>query len=155
MTIDPIPEQLARHARGLPSAGDFPHIEIDLGLSLNEYQSAAIKTALPSARSITYMSLGLVGEAGEAIDKMGTEVLLFGLAARSGEIANKAKKLIRDGDTPEARAKIAAELGDALWYVAGLATELGVSLGDLAQENLDKLNKRVAEGKLGGSGDNR
>lgn len=104
-------------------------------MTFSDYQFAAIKTALPSARSVSYMTLGLAGEA--------------------GEIANKVKKLIRDGDSPEKRAAIAAELGDVLWYVAGLATELGVNLGDVAQANLDKLNKRAAEGKIQGSGDTR
>ena len=104
-------------------------------MTFSHYQAEAIKTALPSARSVTYMALGLAGEA--------------------GEIANKVKKLIRDGDSAEKRAAIADEIGDVLWYAAGLATELGVSLEDLGAANLTKLNKRMAEGKIQGSGDKR
>jgi NTP pyrophosphatase (non-canonical NTP hydrolase) len=79
----------------------------------------------------------------------------LGLAGEAGEIANKVKKLIRDGDTAELRDKIRAEVGDALWYLARLADELGVQLGDLAYQNVIKLQDRKERGVLNGSGDNR
>ena len=47
------------------------------------------------------------------------------------------------------------ELGDVLWYVANLATELGVDVSEVAQINLDKLNSRMERGVQKGSGDNR
>ncbi|MFN4070784.1 MAG: nucleoside triphosphate pyrophosphohydrolase family protein [Thermus caldifontis] len=108
-------------------------------MTLNEYQQEAKKTALyPEAYRLLYPTLGLVGEA--------------------GELANKVKKVLRDhvGSLgQEARADLVAELGDVLWYVAQLATDLGVSLEDVAQGNLAKLRSRLERGKLGGSGDNR
>lgn len=104
-------------------------------MNLNVYQTAAIATALPSAKSLPYMSLGLAGEA--------------------GEVANKVKKIIRDGDSDEIKQQITAELGDVLWYVAGVATMLGVNLDEVAEANLDKLAKRAANNRIGGSGDNR
>ena len=57
--------------------------------------------------------------------------------------------------TQQQRDDMAAELGDVLWYVAAVAQELGVSLADVAQANLDKLASRKARGTLQGSGDNR
>lgn len=76
----------------------------------------------------------------------------LGLAGEAGEIANKVKKVIRDGRSTDG---IADELGDVLWYLAAVANELGADLGDIADANLAKLASRAKRGKLGGSGDNR
>lgn len=82
----------------------------------------------------------------------------LGLAGEAGEVAGKIKKIARDddgliGDT--ARAKLADELGDVLWYAAQMATQLGLLLEDIARGNLAKLEDRANRGVLQGSGDNR
>lgn len=108
---------------------------------LDEYQDWTDTTAVypdagdGSLRALSYVGLGLAGEA--------------------GEIANKLKKLVRDGDDTDRRHEIAVELGDVLWYVARLATELGFPLDDIAEVNMAKLNSRAARGALQGSGDDR
>jgi len=82
----------------------------------------------------------------------------LGLAGEAGEVAEHAKKAIRDDDgtvSDERRAAIAKELGDVLWYVAQIATELGLDLDEIAQGNLDKLLSRQRRGVLSGSGDER
>jgi len=62
----------------------------------------------------------------------------------------------RNGElAPEDVSALVFELGDVLWYVARLAMELGVSLDDVAQLNLEKLSDRAARGVIGGSGDHR
>ena len=103
------------------------------------YQKAAQKTALyPEAYRLVYPALGLAGEA--------------------GELANKVKKVLRDHGgrlSEEAREAILAELGDVLWYVAQVATDLGESLEAVAQANLAKLRSRKERGRLGGDGDDR
>jgi len=108
-------------------------------LDFNEYQNITADTAIyPEDISLAYLSLGLVGEA--------------------GEIANKVKKIYRDSDgilTTDRAAQIANELGDVLWYVAELATKVGFSLDTVAKMNLNKLAQRKAIGTLGGSGDDR
>lgn len=108
-------------------------------MSFNEYQTRTSWTAIyPQEKALEYLALGLLSEA--------------------GEIAGKAKKLIRDHNsqmTDEANAAIRAELGDVLWYVAQLATLLKVNLSTVARENLDKLADRKERGTLGGSGDTR
>lgn len=104
-------------------------------MTLNEYQDAAMKTALPTAQNQEYMLLGLVSE--------------------SGELAGKRKKRIRDGQGPGWEYTEADELGDVLWYAAGYAKMLGFTLEEIAQRNVKKLASRQERGVIGGSGDQR
>lgn len=111
----------------------------DAGMSLNEYQQAALKTAIyPRDHEIPYLALALNGEA--------------------GEVADKVKKVLRDKGgrfyQPDIRA-MAFELGDTLFYMALLAKALGYNLSDIAQLNIDKINSRIERGTLHGSGDER
>lgn len=108
-------------------------------MQLDEYQEGAIQTAIyDRSFGIGYPALGLNGEA--------------------GEVAEHAKKVLRDDEgvvTIERRELIKKELGDVLWYVANIANDLAMSLDDIAQTNLDKLASRASRGVLGGSGDER
>lgn len=82
----------------------------------------------------------------------------LGLANEAGEVAGKVKKVFRDGGgvpNDEQKQMIADEIGDVLWYCAQLATELGCSLSQIADRNIEKLSSRLERGKLGGSGDAR
>ena len=87
------------------------------------------------------------------------EYLSLGVASEAGEIAGKMKKWIRDGDSKMTHAEwvesMSSEIGDVLWYCARLADELGLSLSEVAENNIDKLCDRKVRGVLGGSGDNR
>lgn len=110
-------------------------------MNFNDYQKKARKTAI-------YPPFGGQGWVYPAL----------GLASEAGEAANKLKKVIRDHDgkiTPEILEAVKSELGDVLWYVAQLSFELGLSMDDVAQANIDKLYSRKARGKLSGSGDKR
>ena len=80
------------------------------------------------------------------------------MCGEAGEVADKVKKVLRDRQgnfSPEVIADLQLELGDVLWYVAQLATELGLELEQIAQANLDKLASRAARNVIGGSGDRR
>ncbi|QPN69674.1 nucleoside triphosphate pyrophosphohydrolase family protein [Synechococcus sp. CBW1108] len=82
----------------------------------------------------------------------------LGLCGEAGEVADKIKKVLRDqgGEfSAEVIAALQLELGDVLWYVAQLATELGLELDQVAQANLDKLASRSARNVISGSGDSR
>ena len=108
-------------------------------MDLSEYQRLSRRTAeYPREQWLAYPALGLAGEA--------------------GEVAEHAKKTIRDDGgtiTRERRSAMAKELGDVLWYVAQLASELELDLGEIASENLQKLLSRQRRGVLAGSGDDR
>ena len=111
-------------------------------MNFTEYQQGAAKTAIyPSSspiEALSYVTMGLVGEA--------------------GEIANKVKKILRDdaGIVTEGHKRaLGVEIGDVLWYLSQLSTELGWDLDWLAANNLEKLRSRAARGTLQGSGDNR
>jgi len=109
-------------------------------MNFKEYQKKSRKTAIyPGAGSnFYYPTLGLAGEA--------------------GEVANKVKKVMRDRDNKvdeEFKESIKEELGDVLWYVSQIATELGLTLDEIVEKNIEKLYSRMERGKLGGSGDRR
>lgn len=82
----------------------------------------------------------------------------LGLAGESGEVAEKVKKVIRDnnGVIDEERKKdIIKELGDVLWYLSQIASELSINFDDVASLNIEKLKSRLERDKVKGSGDNR
>ena len=82
----------------------------------------------------------------------------LGLAGEVGEYCNKLKKVMRDNNgviSPEFVCDAEKELGDILWYLSACASELGLSLGSIAQLNLDKLFYRKEKGTLKGNGDDR
>ena len=126
-------------------------LELDLGAQSNEsnkykkvsdldmYQQVAKTTAIyPREQAIIYPTLGLTGEA--------------------GEVANKVKKIIRDGsdkNDDSLVSEIKSEIGDCLWYIAVLADDIGCKLSDIANTNLIKLENRKKKGTIHGSGDKR
>lgn len=69
----------------------------------------------------------------------------FGLTGESGELIDHVKKHLFHGH-PIDRAYAKKELGDILWYVAALCTELNLSLGEVAEMNIDKLKARYPNG---------
>ncbi len=83
---------------------------------------------------------------------------VMGLTSEAGEVADKFKKAIRDEDgeiSDERKIEIVKELGDVLWYVSQISSELNVPLEEVASLNLEKLRSRLERGKISGSGDNR
>lgn len=108
-------------------------------MNLNEYQDKALVTAVyPEHMKILYPTLGLCGEA--------------------GEVAEKVKKVIRDNGGEfklSKKEEIKFEIGDCLWYISVLANDLGFTLQEVAEANIEKLESRKQRGVISGSGDNR
>lgn len=109
-------------------------------MKFDDYQQKSKKTAIYPAigHRVIYPTLGLVNEA--------------------GEVAGKIKKIFRDqkGKISDKNIEdLKGELGDVLWYVAQVCSELGLSMGEVAEYNMKKLTSRLDRDVLGGSGDNR
>ena len=108
-------------------------------MNFEEYQNRAHKTSLNT--------------------KIGNDLLIYpilGLTSEVGEIAGKAKKFYRDNtDVHEFKDMMKKELGDCLWYLSELCTQIEISLVDIAEANIEKLESRKARNVITGSGDNR
>lgn len=126
-------------------------------LTLNEYQEKAMQTCLPESYNIFYMLANLMGEVGEFASKAGKHM-------RKGKLHIIAMDRSEDGKilhtqtwniTEEERALMLSEIGDILWQTAGLAKVMGISLEDVAEENLAKLASRQERGLIAGDGDKR
>ena len=81
------------------------------------------------------------------------QYLALGITGEAGEIADKIKKKERDGELDEE--DLSKEIGDVLWYLSQLASQLDRDLGEIAEENIEKLQDRDERDKISGSGDNR
>lgn len=104
-------------------------------MTLNEYQDGAFEFAVyPRDQGIQYTALGLAEEA--------------------GEFAGKVAKWVRKGGELDYEAA-AQELGDTLWQLSQAAREIGFSLNEIANMNLDKLYARAQRGTIVGEGDVR
>lgn len=108
--------------------------------SFKTYQIESRKTwnVIDMNHPIAYPTLGLVNEA--------------------GEVAGKVKKIFRDrnGIISDAdRLALKKELGDVLWYLTQICTELGLSLEEVAEANIEKLFSRLERGTIQGDGDER
>lgn len=109
-------------------------------MTFDEYQKQSRKTAkYPNiGNNFIYPTLGLAGE--------------------SGEVAEKIKKVWRDNNcqiNEVEKREVTKELGDVMWYLSQLATELNLSLENIALFNLQKINLRKQNNKIKGTGDNR
>lgn len=77
------------------------------------------------------------------------EVFALGLGGECGEVLDLLKKVVRDG-APLDRARLCEELGDVLFYVSALGGLHGITLDEIARENLAKLGRRWPDGFDGG-----
>ena len=118
-------------------------------MDLLEYQNKAMETAIyPSGgiQGIAYTALGLNGESGEVAELV-KKIVRDDEAGKSSEAFEKAISVRRDA--------IVKEMVDVLWYLAALSNELGVTLEEVANINVEKLRSRQERNMLQGSGNNR
>lgn len=124
-------------------------MEKEKELTLNEYQERAMSTCMDTCNNLTYMLTGMNAEVGEINDKIAK-------AVRKGWISLHRNNITFWNDCPQDFIEgVLAELGDVMWFCAGLSQVLNRRLGDVAQGNLDKLASRKKRGVIDGNGDNR
>ena len=110
---------------------------------MRNYQNVSSGTFKP-AKSITNEDaihvldwcLGLGGETGEVLDLVKHAVF------HKEQTDDEATALI----TPSFLMETAKELGDVLWYISAICTSLGISLEDVAELNMLKLQHRYNGG---------
>jgi NTP pyrophosphatase (non-canonical NTP hydrolase) len=95
-------------------------------MTFSIYQNQAIRTAKAGdfKFNLVHAAMGLAGEAGEFTDCV--------------------KKYAIYGQSLD-RVNAAEELGDLLWFIALACDALGVSMADVANQNIEKLAKRYPE----------
>lgn len=89
-------------------------------MTLSEYQQFTKKYLLPGNDLITFV-LGLGGEAGEVLDEF---------------------KKARRRQLPPNLVNIQEELGDVLWYISNICNCCGLTIEQIIDQNVGKINKR-------------
>jgi NTP pyrophosphatase (non-canonical NTP hydrolase) len=97
-------------------------------MTFDEYQQAARRTMNPRLSDTERLADAAAG-----------------LAEEAGEVLGLVRKHAYMGH-PLDRERVTRELGDALWCLAAVATLVGVTLGDVAGANLEKLRRRYPDG---------
>lgn len=115
-----------------------------MSYTFEQYQRDALEFAQYPQYGVNliYPALGLAGEAGEAVDKIKKIWRNQGLTSIFGYSAEQKRAL-------------ALEISDVLWYVAALASEMGIPLEEIATMNVAKLRDRVVRNVVKSEGDNR
>lgn len=100
-------------------------------MNLNEYQIKARETWNPGSS--------------DAVESQPLLYCCLALAGEAGEVANEAKKMLRDSHgklTDKRRDRMIDELGDCLWYVTMAADRIDCTLEVIANLNIQKLRNR-------------
>ena len=111
-------------------------------MNANEYQQLAKRTLLDEPdKTYTGQETMLVWNA-------------IGLTGEAGEVADIVKKGVFHNHGID-RDAITKELGDVLWYVAGIASTLGLNLDEIMERNIAKLKARYPNGYTSSESINR
>jgi NTP pyrophosphatase (non-canonical NTP hydrolase) len=116
-------------------------------MDLDTYQKTALNTLMYNTEQ--HLTYGLAAEVGEVMS------LMQKTARHDTRYWSQEDDVLFGEYTPLLKELMFSELGDCLWYLACLANYHGFPLSAIAQHNLEKLDKRKAEGKIQGDGDKR
>ena len=117
---------------------------------LNHYQPQSRRFANYPAMgdNMVYPALKLCGEAGEIAELRGKHIRKNNRHIVSRYGAEGSWQFDNQELYEQVNEKLLAELGDVLWYVAAMASEMGLTLNEVAFWNIEKLTKRKNEGTL-------
>lgn len=104
-------------------------------MNLDDFQKAAMRSFSPKPGMSIQDTKAMLGS--------------IGLAGEVGECTEPVKKWFFHGKKTEeeVRSALREEIGDVLWYAACLADAFGLSLNEIAENNVAKLLKRYPERK--------
>lgn len=151
-------------------------------MELHEYQERAMTTCMESSNNFAYMFDNLLGEVGEFAlkvyditkehndnatigDLRDTAKRLLGYGGIAKKIRKEVKEMVITAELNNYNKTVVAaiasnedlkkELGDIIWQLSGVCHVLGISLEDIANDNLAKLADRKKRDQIDGDGDNR
>lgn len=137
---------------------DFRNGNYHLHNALNQYQQIALKSAIYPGKGtpfgLMYVALGLA-ESGEVQNKVKKGFRDDMWIEFYGAVSERGREVVFNPVTPARRDQIAKELRGLLWYLAATASELNLTLHDIALGNLEELCGRTDRGTLSGDGDDR
>lgn len=130
------------------------------GITIKEYQSFCETTAQTPKIAIINETpgLGISQTEHSPADYLYTILGLCGEAGEAGEVAEKIKKIVRNKGghfSPDDIVEITKELGDVMWYVSYLCSQLHIELQDVLSLNVEKLSSRLDRNVIKSEGDNR
>lgn len=94
-------------------------------MDFNEYQEKANRTLYGTEQVLTNCALGLSGETGQLVYLI-------------KDYTFKGKKFDRE--------QIIHEMGDVLWYLSQIAEWADIDFNEVAEKNIETLNKRYPNG---------
>lgn len=128
-------------------------------MELNEYQDKAMETCMETCYNVSYMSLGLTSEVGELTGKLAKTIrkgdAYIGTDRHDSDLHYDPKFYNDNERFTHWETELKHELGDILWFCAGIADTMGWQLDEISQMNLDKLQSRKQRGVIDGNGDLR
>ena len=128
-------------------------------MKLNDYQNKAMSTCMDSSRNMSYMAMGLVSEVGEFAGKIAKAIrkrdVYIGNNDQDSDLLYTIGFMADPDRCCEWESDLKHELGDILWFAAGIAEVMGWTLEEVAEENISKLASRQKRGVIDGNGDNR
>lgn len=102
-------------------------------MDFNEYQEKAKKTIQSYGKK-------------EDMDEI---IPFLGIIGETGSVISELKKRLRDGrgGYNNYENQLKEELGDVLWYISTIATQNKISLDEIAEYNIEKINDRFTDDK--------
>lgn len=114
-------------------------------MTMDTYQRQAMTTCMDSCRNDVYMLTGLSAEVGELFDKIAKLKRAGKLKVIDDDIVFTTSDM---SVKTELLRQFQSEIGDILWFVAGVSSMLGLSLNEVAFSNLRKLQARKESGTI-------
>ena len=111
-------------------------------MELNDYQDKAMSTCMGSCRNMSYMAMGLASEVGEFAGKIAKAIrkgdVYIGTDSNDSDLHYTIGFMADPDRYREWESDLKHELGDILWFAAGIAEVMGWTLDKVAEENISK-----------------